>query len=78
MRTNIVLDDKLVQEAFKYTSVKSKRELVNIALREYIENHRRRDIRELLGKVRIRNDYDYKALRRNNNGHDAEDTKESE
>lgn len=78
MRTNIVLEDKLVQEAFKYTSVKSKKELVNLALREYIENHRRRDIRELLGKVRIRNDYDYKALRRNNNGQDSEDTKENE
>lgn len=63
MRTNIVLDDKLVQEAFRYSSVSSKRELVMIALLEYVENHRRRDIRELQGKVKLSENYNYKALR---------------
>lgn len=65
MRTNIVLDDKLVKEAFKYTQVSTKRELVNLALREFINNHKRRDIRELLGKVHLSPDYDYKLLRQN-------------
>lgn len=65
MRTNIVLDDKLIQEAFRYAPVTSKRELVSLALREFVENHRRRDIRELRGKIKIREDYDYKAMRQN-------------
>ncbi len=63
MRTNIVLDDKLVKEAFYYAAVSSKRELINLALHEFVENHRRRDVRELRGNVNIREDYDYKALR---------------
>ena len=63
MRTNIMLDDKLVQEAFRYASVTTKRELINVALREFVQNHRRRDIRELRGKVKVDPDYDYKALR---------------
>jgi Arc/MetJ family transcription regulator len=63
MRTNIVLDDELVKEAFRHSNAKTKRELVDLALREYVENHKRRDIRELRGKGLIRPDYDYKALR---------------
>lgn len=63
MRTNIVLDDELVEEAFRYAGVTTKRELVERALREFVENHRRKDVRELRGKGLIRADYDYKRLR---------------
>jgi Arc/MetJ family transcription regulator len=63
MRTNIVLDDELVKEAFRHSNAKTKRELVDQALREFVENHKRRDIRELRGKGLIRPDYEYKALR---------------
>jgi len=41
MRTNIVLDDVLVKEAFKYASVTTKRELINLALKEFVANHGR-------------------------------------
>ncbi len=63
MRTNIVLDDALVEEAFRHSSAKTKRELVDLALREFVENRKRKDVRELRGKGLIRPDYDYKALR---------------
>jgi len=63
MRTNIVLDDDLVAEALQYAGVKTKREVVERALREFVENHRRRDVRELRGTVRIRKGYDHKRLR---------------
>lgn len=63
MRTNIVLDDELVEEAFKHSKAKTKRELVDLALREFVENHRRKDIRELRGKVTFHPGYDYKKLR---------------
>ena len=59
MRTNIELDDQLVERAFRYAQVKSKRELVNLALREFVENHQRRDVRELIGKVAIDPAFDY-------------------
>jgi len=63
MRTNIVLDDDLVEEAIRHAKVRSKRELIDLALREFVEHHRRKDVRELRGKVHIDEDYDYKALR---------------
>ncbi|MDA0738109.1 MAG: type II toxin-antitoxin system VapB family antitoxin [Nitrospirae bacterium] len=63
MRTNIVLDENLVQEAFKYAAGKTKRELVNQALQEFVDHHRRRDVREIKGTVRIRQGYDHKKLR---------------
>ena len=63
MRTNIVLDDELVQEAFRRSDAKTKRELVDRALREFVENHRRKDIRELRGKISFHPGYDYKKLR---------------
>jgi Arc/MetJ family transcription regulator len=42
MRTNIVLDDKLVKEAFKLTDVKTKRDLVDLALRELVRTRQQR------------------------------------
>ena len=66
MRTNIVLDDELVKEAFRHSEAKTKRELVDLALREFVENHRRKDIRELRGKISFHPDYDYKKLREGN------------
>ena len=35
MRTNIVLNDKLISEAKKYSSAKTKKEIVEIALSEF-------------------------------------------
>ncbi len=63
VRTNIVIEDELVEEAFRYAGVRTKRQLVDLALREFVENHRRKDVRELRGKGLIRPDYDYKRLR---------------
>ncbi len=64
MRTNIVLDEELVDEAMRYANLKTKRELVDLALREFVAARRRRDVSELFGRVQIDPDYDYKALRR--------------
>ncbi len=63
LRTNIVLDDELVEEAFKHSDAKTKRELVDLALREFVENHKRKDIRELRGEISFHPGYDYNKLR---------------
>ena len=62
MRTNIVLDDELVEEAFRHSDAKTKRELVDRALREFVDNHKRKDIRDLRGQVMFHPGYDYKKL----------------
>lgn len=68
MRTNIVLDDELVEEAFALTGVRTKRELVKLALEELIRRRRKRDLTELAGRIQLGDDYDYKALRRTRHG----------
>jgi Arc/MetJ family transcription regulator len=64
MRTNIVIDDKLIKEAFKYSSAKTKKDLIAEALKMFIEEHKRKDLSELRGKILFRENYDYKKLRR--------------
>lgn len=64
IRTNIVLDDKLIREAFRYAHVTTKRDLIDLALREFVATHKGKDLRHLRGRISIRDDYDYKALRK--------------
>ena len=63
MRTNIVLDDDLVREAFQYAKVKTKNELVHPALKEFVGNRRRLNLLDLEGKIECAEGYDYKKLR---------------
>ena len=64
MRTNIVLNDDLVNEAFRYAKdIHTKKELVETALQEFVRNHKIKDIRELKGKIEFAEGYDYKAMR---------------
>ncbi len=51
MRTNIELDEKLVKEGLKLTHKKTKKDLVNYALRELVVKLRRKKLLELEGKV---------------------------
>ena len=65
MRTNIVLNDELMDEAFKLSlAISTKKELIETALKEYVNNRKRKNIRELRGKIKFRADYDYKEMRK--------------
>ena len=63
MRTNILLNDTLVEEAMKLSNVKTKKELVNLALKEFVENYKRKNLAELKGKIKFQEGYDYKSMR---------------
>ena len=63
VRTNIVIDDKLVKEAMKLANVRTKREAVNVALRRFVQSGRQKKLLELYGTGGIRKDYDYKRVR---------------
>ncbi len=65
MRTNIDIDDNLMEEAFRLTNVRTKKELVNMALKELIRNRKKLNLLDLSGKIEFREDYDYKQLRNN-------------
>jgi Arc/MetJ family transcription regulator len=63
MRTNVVLDDDLVREAFRLTGVRTKRELIHTALQELVRARRKKDLTELAGRIRFRKGFDHKTLR---------------
>ena len=63
MRTNIVLDETLVKTAMKATGARTKREVVDIALRTLVQRSRRRDILDLVGQGLIDPDYDIRGVR---------------
>ena len=63
MRTNVVLDEDLVKEAFALTGARTKRELLDLALKELVRTHRKKDLAELAGRVSFRDDFDHKAFR---------------
>lgn len=51
MRTNIEIDDDVMREVQRLTGVRTKREAVDLALRELVARHRRLGILELRGRV---------------------------
>jgi Arc/MetJ family transcription regulator len=51
LRTNIELDENLVNEAMKLTRKKTKKELVNYALMELVSKIKRKKLLEVEGKV---------------------------
>jgi Arc/MetJ family transcription regulator len=64
MRTNIVLDDQLVDEAFKYAeNINTKKDLIEIALKEFVKNRKMKNLRDVKGKILFSDDYDYKKMR---------------
>jgi len=52
MRTNIVIDDKLMADALKATGAKTKREAVEMGLRTLLALKKQERIRGLRGKLR--------------------------
>jgi len=67
MRTNIVLDDKLIERALRVSGLRTKKELITVALKEFVRNRSRLDIRELKGKIDFSAGYNYKKLRQGRN-----------
>ena len=63
MRTNIEIDAELVREAQELSRIKTKRERVHQALREFVNHRKRLDLRELEGSSLLEPEYDYKKLR---------------
>jgi Arc/MetJ family transcription regulator len=63
MRTNIVLDERLVRDALKLTGAKTMREVVDMALRQLVRTRRQRRLLELRGTGGVHPDYDYKKAR---------------
>jgi Arc/MetJ family transcription regulator len=58
MRTNIVIDDKLMKKALAATGASTKKEVVEIGLKTLIRLHEQEQIRKLRGKLHWEGDLD--------------------
>ncbi|MGL6339379.1 MAG: type II toxin-antitoxin system VapB family antitoxin [Waterburya sp.] len=64
MATNLEIDNELIQEALKLGGHRTKRAVVEEALREYVQRRKQLKIIELFGTIEYEDDYDYKQQRR--------------
>ena len=64
MRTNIEIDDELLQEALRVSGLKTKRAVVEAGLRMLLRLKRQEDILSLVGKVHWEGDLDESRQRR--------------
>ncbi len=64
MRTNVDIDDVVMAEVQRLTGIRTKREAVDLALRELVARHRRLGILDLRGKVHWEGDLDASRERR--------------
>ena len=58
MRTNIVIDDKLMTDVMKATGLKTKREAVETGLRTLLRLRQQARIRQLRGRLKWEGDLD--------------------
>ncbi|MBW2218189.1 MAG: type II toxin-antitoxin system VapB family antitoxin [Deltaproteobacteria bacterium] len=63
MATNLAIDQKMLHEALSISGLKTKKDTVNLALKEFINRRKQLDIITLFGKMDPDPDYDYKKGR---------------
>lgn len=63
MATNLLVDTKLLDEALHISGLKTKKETVNQALREFVQRRKQCEISALFGELPQDPDYDYKKGR---------------
>jgi len=64
MRTNIILDEELVEKAKKLTGLRTKKEVVHEALRTLVRLHEQASIRDIRGKLKWEGNLDELRRRR--------------
>ncbi len=63
MATNLALDDMLLEEALKIGNLKTKKDTVTAALKEFIAKRKQKEILGLAGMIDYDPKYDYKKMR---------------
>lgn len=63
MPTNLALDDTLLNEALEIGHLRTKKETVTLALKEFIAKRKQFKLLELAGTIEYDENHDYKAMR---------------
>ncbi len=66
MATNLAIDDQLLVQAQNIGGIKTKKETVNLALKEFVQRRQQEEIIALFGEIDYSDDYDYKKMRDRN------------
>jgi Arc/MetJ family transcription regulator len=64
MATNLSIDTNLLSEALDISGLPTKKATVNLALTEFIERRKQREVTTLFGSLPQDADYDYKKGRK--------------
>ena len=64
MATNLAIDDKLIIQAQKAAGLKTKKDTVTLALKEFIARRKQEEIINLFGSIEYNSDYNYKKSRK--------------
>ena len=64
MATNLAIDPDLLKKALEVSGLKTKKDTVNMALKEFINRRRQLELLEIFGKMDPDPNYDYKEGRR--------------
>ncbi len=64
MATNLSIDTNLLDEALHISGLKTKKDTVNQALKEFVQRRKQREIATLFGELPHDRDYDYKMGRK--------------
>ncbi len=63
MATNLAIDDEILVMAQSIAGIKTKKDTVNLALREFVQRRKQEEILSLFGTIEYEEDYDYKDMR---------------
>ncbi|KAF3886509.1 MULTISPECIES: type II toxin-antitoxin system VapB family antitoxin [Nostocales] len=64
MAIKIQIDKALIQDALALANQQTERDVVEVALREYVQRRKQSKVLELFGTIDYYEDYNYKHLRR--------------
>lgn len=63
MATSLAIDMELLEEARELSQLKTKKDTVNLALKEFVNRRRQLELTKLFGTMDSDPDYDYKKAR---------------
>ena len=64
MATNLSIDTNLLNEALLLSGLPTKKDTVNIALKEFVNRRKQQEILDIFGTLEPDQDYDYKKGRK--------------
>ena len=64
MPTNLAIDDSLLEKARRIGKLRTKKETVTVALKEFIQRRRQRQLLKSLGTFDFRKEWDHKKDRK--------------